>query len=498
MKKKEKKPKLKKKAVNVDELKPKEIVLELDKYIVGQTKAKRAVAIAIRNRVRRKKVPEDFREEIYPKNIIMIGPTGCGKTEIARRLARLAGAPFVKVEATKYTEVGYVGRDVESMIRDLASTAVNLVQKEFREQVQEKALYYTQERLLDLLLPSSKRGETLEEEEYEAHRAEGGLRLQKKVQRGLDKEQAQDPAASVQAQRAKQAREMMAQKLLSGELEEHKIEIESQSNMIPMIQVMTGKPNMGDMDMHIQNMLGDLMPKRSKKRKVSIQEARRILHEEEVERLIDAEKVQEEALERAEQMGIIFIDELDKVCGRNMASSGPDISREGVQRDLLPIVEGATVHTRHGPLKTDHILFIAAGAFHSSSPADLIPELQGRFPIRVELDKLTEGDFRAILTTPRNSLVRQAKELLATEGVKLEVKADGIESLAAFAFEVNEKTENIGARRLHTLMEHLLDDISYNAPDLPPEKKNITIGRQFVIDRLADITKDQDLSRYIL
>ena len=493
----------------LDKLSPREIVASLDKYIVGQTKAKRAVAIAIRNRVRRNKVSEDFRDEIYPKNIIMIGPTGCGKTEIARRLARLARAPFIKVEATKYTELGYVGRDVESMIRDLVNTAVNLVQKEHEEKVEELAKKNTREALLDLLLPSSAKNKKDTKEAKASSLLEKGLSsLGIEVQQGLEAEKKKKDAIEKEAkekqkndgeeERSSRVRELLAKKLDAGELEDREVEIEVKASANPVVQVMTGGPSLEDLDMHVQNVLGEFLPKRSKRRHVKLAEARRILMEQEQIRLVDGDKVREEALRRAEQMGIVFIDEIDKVCRANMSSSNADVSREGVQRDLLPIVEGATVNTRHGTIKTDHILFIAAGAFHSSSPSDLIPELQGRFPIRVELDKLTEADFRQILTGPRNSLTRQSKELLATEDVDLEFTPEGITELAHFAFEVNEKTENIGARRLHTLMEHLLDETLFEAPELPPEKKRVVIDGDFVKNSLKDIVEDKDLSRYIL
>ena len=506
--------------VSIDELMPRQIVAELDKYIIGQEEAKRAVAIAIRNRVRRRRVPDEIREEIYPKNIIMIGPTGCGKTEIARRLSRLSGAPFVKVEATKYTEIGYVGRDVESMVRELMSTAMNLVQKEFCEKVQAQAETHTRERLLDLLLPSSHSDNNESFDKNETNKLNigdmlgmGMSQVAKQVQEGLSsarqenskanskKDAAQKKVSAEDKQkqeRTQRARAHFAKLLDAGKLEDKEVDIETKTSAIPMVQVMTGGPNTEDMDVQIQNMLGDLLPKKSRRRHVSIKEARRILLEEETANLVDAEKVKEEALYRAEEMGIIFIDELDKICGKHVGGSGPEVSREGVQRDLLPIVEGATVNTRYGAVKTDHILFIAAGAFHSSSPSDLIPELQGRFPIRVELEKLSQSDFCSILVGPRNSLVRQAQELLATEDVVLTFEKSGIESMAAFAYEINEKTENIGARRLHTLMEHILDETSFMAPELPPAQRKVIIDKNFVEKRLRDIVKDKDLSRYIL
>jgi ATP-dependent HslUV protease ATP-binding subunit HslU len=519
--------------INIDELTPREIVVELDKYIVGQDDAKKAVALAVRSRVRRRLVPEDIREEIYPKNIIMIGPTGCGKTEIARRLSRLTGAPFVKVEATKYTEVGYVGRDVESMIRDLVTTSMNLVRKEFRAAVEEEARRNTRERLLDLLLPSSQPAAAPAPDFFQ--NLSGLSKAGSQVQAGLrgvagnadasgsadsarvladtESDEARSASGASDAesgaqtgdqdgQRKARARELMGEKLDRGELEGREVEIETPVQSAPMVQVLAGGANMmEDIDMQVQNMLGDFLPKKSKRRRVTLEEARKILLEEELERLVDPEKVQTEATRRAEQMGIVFIDEIDKICGRQMGgggSGGPDVSREGVQRDLLPIVEGATVNTRHGPIKTDHILFVAAGAFHASKPSDLIPELQGRFPIRVELEKLTEAEFRLILTGPRNSLVRQARALLETEGVELNFDEAGLDEIARFAFQVNEETENIGARRLHTIMEKLLEDLSFNAPELPASEKQVTIDREFVRARLSGIVEDTDTSRYIL
>ena len=504
--------------INIDELSPRAIVVELDKYIVGQKDAKKAVALAVRNRVRRRLVAEDIQEEIYPKNIIMIGPTGCGKTEIARRLSRLTGAPFVKVEATKYTEVGYVGRDVESMIRDLVTTSMNLVRKEFRDAVEDQAQKNTRERLLDLLLPSSQsaeraaQGATNSPQNFLQNLAgmsPTGMQIQAGLGADAGPEQNTTAAENSGAaksedpeqQRKQRARELMGEKLDRGELEEREVEVETQAQSSPMVQVLAGGPNMmEDIDLQVQNMLGDLLPKKNKRRRVTLGEARKILLEEELDRLVDPEKVQIEAVRRAEQMGIVFIDEIDKICGRQIGGggSGPDVSREGVQRDLLPIVEGATVSTRQGPIKTDHILFIAAGAFHASKPSDLIPELQGRFPIRVELEKLTEAEFRQILTGPRNSLVRQASALLETEGVSLDFAEDGLDEIAGFAFRVNEETENIGARRLHTIMEKLLEDVSFDAPELPADQRRIKIDRDFVQARLSRIVEDTDTSRYIL
>ncbi|MBX7056825.1 MAG: ATP-dependent protease ATPase subunit HslU [Leptospirales bacterium] len=481
----------------VEEMSPRQIVAELDRYIVGQQAAKRAVALAVRNRVRRRLASEDLRDEIYPKNILMIGPTGCGKTEIARRLARLTGAPFLKVEATKYTEVGYVGRDVESMVRDLVASAVNLVRKEYRERVKEQAAAGARERLLDLLLPSSRSNEARPQGAApDLLRTLSGLsQVGAQANAGLKADAPRDPA---EEERRLQARDLMARKLDAGELEEREVELETQSAALPMVQVLSGGPNMEDLDMQVQNMLGDLLPRKSKRRRLSIHDARRVLIEEELDRLVDADKVQSEAIRRSEQMGVIFIDEMDKICGRSQMHAGADVSREGVQRDLLPIVEGATVNTRQGPIKTDHILFIAAGAFHSAKPSDLIPELQGRFPIRVELEKLSESDFRQILTGPRNSLTRQAQALLSVDGVVLDFCEDGLDEIAAFAFRVNETTENIGARRLHTIMERLLEEVSFDAPELNEDQKRVRIDRAFVQLRLKEVVENQDLSRYIL
>ncbi len=455
------------------DLTPAQIVQELDQYIVGQKTAKRAVAIALRNRSRRRKLEGILREEIYPKNIIMIGPTGVGKTEIARRLAKLCKAPFLKVEATKYTEIGYVGRDVESMIRDLANISLAMVKTEFRKKVEEQAKQKAEDIILDILIPEPptthiKFGESPEEEE----RRRSFLNT----------------------------KELMRNRLRSGKLDDQEIEIEiHQSPSMPMMQVF-GAGNLEEMDSQIQNILGDFMnaTKRSRKRKLPIKEALKVLAEVEAEKLLDQEKINQEAQRRVEEMGIIFIDEIDKVAGRENRGGGPDVSREGVQRDLLPIVEGATVNTKIGPVKTDHILFIAAGAFHMSKPSDLIPELQGRFPIRVELEKLTQEDFVKILTAPRSSLTKQYQALLGVDGVQLEFTKDGIEEIARIAYEMNEKHENIGARRLNTIIEKVLEDLSFDAPDLPADQKIQTIDEKFVKDKLKGIIEDRDLSRYIL
>jgi len=444
---------------------PREIVSELDKYIIGQAKAKRAVAIALRNRWRRQQVPKDLRDEIAPKNIIMIGPTGVGKTEIARRLARLAHAPFIKVEASKFTEVGYVGKDVESIIRELTDLAVNMVREEEKLKVLAKAEDVAEERILDLLLPH-KHG-AAPEEPFPA--PEGGA--------------------------PDETREKLRKLLREGKLDDRFVELEVSSlPSLPMVEVVSGA-SMDEIGMNLRDMFQNLMPKGRKRRKVKVPEAKQVLVLEEAQRLIDMDQVIKSAIERVEQNGIVFLDEIDKIAGRE-GGQGPDVSREGVQRDILPIVEGSTVNTKHGMVKTDHILFIAAGAFHVSKPSDLIPELQGRFPIRVELDSLTQADFLRILVEPENSLSRQYVALLKTEGVEIVFKDDGLKELASFAAQVNERTENIGARRLHTIMERVLDDVSFNAPDM--QGKSVTIDAAYVKERLEDVAKDQDLSRYIL
>ena len=449
--------------VGLDELTPREIVAELDKHVVGQHEAKRAVAIALRNRMRRQKLPPDLAEEIMPKNIIMIGSTGVGKTEIARRLAKLANSPFMKVEASKFTEVGYVGRDVESMIRDLVEVAIDMVREEKLEDVQDKAELNAEERLLDLLLPTTNPTE---------------------------------PTAGFAAQddSSHRTREKLRQQLREGKLDEKIVEIETRERSMPHFEIISNQ-GVEEMDVNLKDMLPNIFGQRTKKRKMKVSEAFEYLIQEEESRLIDMDQVTRTAVERVEQSGIIFLDEIDKIAGRE-GGHGPDVSREGVQRDILPIVEGTTVNTRYGMVRTDHILFIAAGAFHVSKPSDLIPELQGRFPIRVELKSLTMEDFIKILTEPKSSLVKQYTALLETEGVKLDFTPDALEEVARFAFRVNESTENIGARRLHTIMEKALDKISFEAPEL--EQKQITIDAAYIREMLADIVKDQDLSRYIL
>jgi ATP-dependent HslUV protease ATP-binding subunit HslU len=447
-------------------LTPAEIVAELDRYIVGQDRAKRAVAIALRNRWRRQSLPPELRDEVAPKNIIMIGPTGVGKTEVARRLSRLAHAPFLKVEASKYTEIGYVGRDVESMIRDLTELAVSMVKAEMMARVQEKAEALAEERLLDLLLPH---------------------RTQEPFSSGSLEQIT--PEASRET-----TKEKLRAQLRAGRLDERMVELETQQQVMPMIEVLSGQ-GMEEMGIHLKDMLSNLMPARTKKRRVRVAEARRLLAQEEAQKLVDMEEVVAEAIRRAENSGIIFLDELDKVAGRE-GGHGPDVSREGVQRDLLPIVEGSSVTTKYGIVRTDHILFIAAGAFHVAKPSDLIPELQGRFPIRVELDPLTREDFVRILTEPQNALIRQYVELLKTEQVTLRFTPEAVEAVAEIAMRVNASTENIGARRLYTVMEKLLEEISFSAPELPG--KELAIDAGYVHERLGDITRDQDLSRYIL
>lgn len=446
----------------MDNLTPRKIVEELDKYIIGQKKAKKAVAIAMRNRWRRQRLSPELRDEVLPKNIIMIGPTGVGKTEIARRLSKLANAPFIKVEASKFTEVGYVGRDVESMVRDLTEISVGIVKSEHMEKVQEKASMLAEERLLDLLLPQHNKGI-----------------------RGLNSE--------YEKEKYKETRERLRIQLKEGKLDNRYVDIEVKEKVIPFGVV--SNVGLDDLEINLKEMLGNFLPERPKRKKVKVSEALTILQQEEANKLIDMDKVTKEAITRVEQTGIIFIDEIDKIASKGH-SHGPDVSREGVQRDLLPIVEGTTVTTKYGPVRTEHILFIAAGAFHISKPSDLIPELQGRFPIRVELEPLGKEEFVRILTEPNNALIKQYTALLSTEDVILEFTEDSIDEIASIAAYVNEKTENIGARRLHTVLEKLLEDISFEAP----ERKNgrLIIDRQYVRDKLSDIVKDEDLSRYIL
>lgn len=441
-------------------LTPKQIVAELDRYIVGQDAAKRAVAVAIRNRWRRQQLPEDLRKDVTPKNIIMIGPTGVGKTEIARRLAQLVGAPFLKVEATKYTEVGYVGRDVESMIRDLTEMAVSLVRQEQRGKVETDAKERTTERLLDLLVPQAANWETEEGD-------------------GAD--------------RKKRTREKMKARLEAGELDDRMVELSVESR--PVQGLVLSGVGMEQMEVEMQSMLERFMPKQAQQRQVPVKEARRIILEQETEALIDKQTVTEKAIELVENQGIIFLDELDKVCGP-ASSTGPDVSRQGVQRDLLPVVEGTTCNTKHGPVRTDHILFIAAGAFHMSKPSDLMPELQGRFPIRVELTDLKKADFLRILTEPKHALTKQYTELLATEGVSLTFTLDGIEAIADIAFEVNRTVQNIGARRLHTILERVVEEVSFAAPDM--DNKTVVIDAVTVRGRLTEIMEKEDLGKFIL
>ena len=445
-----------------DTLTPRQIVEELDKYIIGQNRAKRAVAIALRNRWRRQRLPDDLRDEVLPKNIIMIGPTGVGKTEVARRLAKLVQAPFLKIEASKFTEVGYVGRDVESIIRDLTEIGINMVKSEMSEQVREKAAAMAEERLLDLLLPP--------------------LRTSPGTEAPTTEQQEQHTGT----------REKLRQQFREGKLDNRTVELETREKVMPFGII--SNVGMEEIEMNLKEMLGGLLPEKTKRRKARVPDALRLLVQEESAKLIDMDKVVREALQRVEQSGIVFLDEIDKIAGRE--THGPDVSRQGVQRDLLPIVEGSTVTTKYGPVRTDHVLFIAAGAFHVAKPSDLIPELQGRFPIRVELDSLGKAEFIRILTEPQNALIKQQVALLATEEVSIAFSSDSIEEIADIATRVNERTENIGARRLHTILERLLDEISFDAP----EKKGsqVSINAEYVRERLKDIVKSEDLSRYIL
>ncbi|MFO7818885.1 MAG: ATP-dependent protease ATPase subunit HslU [Halanaerobacter sp.] len=457
----------------MEDLTPRKIVKRLDKYIVGQKEAKKSVAIAIRNRYRRKRLDGNLRDEVIPKNILMIGPTGVGKTEIARRLAKLAQAPFTKVEVTKFTEAGYVGRDVESMIRDLVQTAIRMVEQEKQAAVEEKAEKLAKEKLLDILLPQPKNNnnpfEGLFSDEEEVERTDHEERFEKH-------------------------RDKLTEKLEAGELDDRIVEIEVEDNNSQMVEIFSGS-GVEELGVNFEDMFGGMLPNSKKTKKVEVKEAKEILKEQEAKKLIDMDEVSQEAIKRVEEAGIIFLDEIDKISG-SQSKSNPEVSREGVQRDILPIVEGSTVNTKYGSVKTDHILFIAAGAFHVSDPTDLIPELQGRFPLRVELSNLSKDNFKEILTEPENALTKQYKALLSTEGLKIEFTSTAVDEIASIAFKVNEQTENIGARRLHTIVEKLLEDISFEAPDIEDDK--IKIDREYVKNRLEDVVQDKDLSKYIL
>lgn len=464
----------------MENLTPRQIVQELNKYIVGQDSAKRSVAIALRNRYRRSKLEPELQEEIVPKNIIMIGPTGVGKTEIARRLAKLVHAPFVKVEATKFTEVGYVGRDVESIIRDLVEISVRMVKAEKMQEVETKAAVAAEERLLELLAPVSSR--------------EKNFKNPFEFIFGAQTESKPEEENNVEEQTIESKRRDLAQRLQRGELENVYVEIEIEENNNPMMEMLSGS-GAEEMGINLQDMLGGMFPKKRKKRKVTVSDARKLLTQEEAQKLVDMDEVTGTAVRLAEQSGIVFLDEIDKIAGRE-GGHGPDVSRGGVQRDILPIVEGSTVVTKFGAVKTDHMLFIAAGAFHVSKPSDLIPELQGRFPIRVELDSLSVGDFKRILTEPTNSLIKQYIALLETEGIKVRFCENAIDEIASMAYTVNATMENIGARRLHTILEKLLEDLSFDASEL--ESKTVEINKEYVQTKLGEVVKDEDLSRYIL
>ena len=464
------------------ELTPREIVERLDSYIIGQHEAKRAVAIALRNRYRRRQLTGEIRDEIIPKNILMIGPTGVGKTEIARRLALLAEAPFIKVEVTKFTEVGYVGRDVESMVRDLLETAIRMVKKERMAKVEPRAEEMVEDRLVDILLPLPNK--------KKKKNPFGAL-----LESFANEEEGKEEEENDTYRRLQERRERLKERLAAGDLEDRMIEIDVQVQNKPMVEFFSGA-GVEEMGINFQDLLGGMLPNRKKKRKVTIGEAREILKQEEAQKLIDMDEVSSEAIQRVEESGIIFLDELDKITGEQGKSGGPDVSREGVQRDILPIVEGSTVMTKHGPVSTDHILFISAGAFHVSKPSDMIPELQGRFPIRVELDSLNAEDFQRILTEPENALIKQYTALLEADGLQLSFESEAIGELAAIAARVNEQTENIGARRLHTIMEKLLEEISFNAPEMAQDQ--FVIDASYVKEQLMQVVEDQDLSKYIL
>lgn len=465
--------------MNREAMTPRQIVEELDQYIVGQNKAKKSVAVALRNRYRRSKLDESIRDEIVPKNILMIGPTGVGKTEIARRLAKLVNAPFIKIEATKFTEIGYVGRDVESMVRDLVETSIRMVKAERTEMVKERAESNAEDRIVAILVPSTRKQKqsknplemifgSQSQEDEEDHNENSGLDDERQAARD---------------------------KLAKGQLETHIIEIEVEDNSNSMLDMFSGQGN-EQIGFNMQELFGNFLPRKTKKRKLPISEARKALFHEEAQKLIDMDDLIQESVRRAEQDGIIFIDEIDKIASSSRGSSGPDVSREGVQRDILPIVEGSTIMTKYGPVKTDYVLFIAAGAFHISKPSDLIPELQGRFPIRVELTNLSPDDFISILTEPQNSLTKQYTALLATEGIEITFTTEAIREIARLAAEVNQNTENIGARRLHTMLEKLLEDLSFEAPDL--QLDSFVVTPEYVLEKLSEIAKNRDLSQYIL
>lgn len=468
----------------MEDLTPKETVEELDKFIIGQKKAKKSVAVALRNRYRRKKLPPHLREEVIPKNIIMIGPTGVGKTEIARRLARLVKAPFVKVEATKFTEVGYVGRDVESMIRDLVETSIRIVKGEKMKDVEDKAKEMAEERIAEIMAPLPRRSGGYQNPLGALFQSFTGEEEREEEERSWDEEE-----EDIYIRRREILRD-----LKEGKLEDQYVEIEVEDTVSPMVEIFSGQ-GVEEMGINLQDFMGNLMPKKKKKRKVSVSKARKILLQEEAQKLIDMDEVTNEAIQRAEQSGIIFLDELDKIAGKD-ASGGPDVSREGVQRDILPIVEGSTVMTKYGAVRTDFVLFIAAGAFHMSKPSDLIPELQGRFPIRVEFDSLNREDFKEILVKPENALIKQYVALLETEGLKISFLEEAVEEIADLAYRLNEQMENIGARRLQTILEKLLEEISFEAPHL--EEREITIDAGYVKNTLKDIVEDKDLSNFIL